>query len=70
MAIVPIDRAIAQRAGLLLGSAGLRSDAAIDAFVAATAASYRPAVIITGDSDDLGRLCASLPNVHVQPLAD
>ncbi len=70
MAIVATDRTIARRAGLLLGGAGLGSDAAVDAFVAATAAEHRPAVIITGDPGDLGRLCASLPDVHVQRLAD
>jgi predicted nucleic acid-binding protein len=64
------DRTIAQRAGLILGRAELGSHAAVDAFVAATAARYRPAVIITGDPDDFTLLCASLPAVHVQRLAD
>ncbi|MGD9704736.1 MAG: type II toxin-antitoxin system VapC family toxin [Acidimicrobiia bacterium] len=70
LAVIPTDRRIAQRAGLLLGRLGRGSEAAVDAFVAATAADHRPAVVITGDPGDLGRLCTHLPGVHVQPLSN
>jgi predicted nucleic acid-binding protein len=70
LVIVPTDRIIAQRAGLMLGRIGRGSEPAVDAFVAATAAQYQPVVIITGDTDDFALLCASLPAVHVQRLAD
>jgi predicted nucleic acid-binding protein len=70
LVVVATDRTVAQRAGLLLGQISRGSELAVDAFVAATAAEYRPAVIVTGDSDDLGRLCDLLPDVTVQALAD
>jgi predicted nucleic acid-binding protein len=66
--VVPTDRRVAQRAGLLLGTLGLGSDAAVDAFVAATAADNRPAAILTGDPGDLRRLVGDLPNVAVRSL--
>jgi predicted nucleic acid-binding protein len=66
--VVPTDRRVAQRAGLLLGKVGLSSEAAVDAFVAATAADNRPAVILTGDPGDLRRLVGDLPNVEVRSL--
>jgi len=65
--VIPTDRRIAQRAGLLLGEhAG--SETAVGAFVVATAADHRPAVILTGDPGDIGTLAAGLPNVIVQTL--
>ncbi len=69
LAVIATDRAIAQRAGLLLGRARLGSQAAVDAFVVATAAQHHPAVIVTGHLDDLGVLASGLANLHVQPLA-
>jgi len=64
--VIPTDRRIAQRAGLLLGEHGLGSETAVDAFVVATAMDHRPAVIITGDPGDIGTLATGVPNVIVQ----
>lgn len=66
--VVPTDRPIAEQAGALLEAAGMGSAAAVDAFVAATAAQTPAAVILTGDADDLGRLSSSLTNVAVEGL--
>jgi predicted nucleic acid-binding protein len=66
--VVPTDRPIAEQAGVLLEAAGMGSAAAVDAFVAATAAQMPAAVILTGDADDLGRLSSRLTNVAVQGL--
>jgi len=68
--VIPTDRRIAQRAGLLLGEHGLDSETAVDAFVVATATDHRPAVILTGDPGDIGTLAAGLPNVSVHTLQD
>jgi predicted nucleic acid-binding protein len=66
--VVPTDRAIAERAGLLLERLQLDSCHAVDAFVVATAATLGNAVIITGDPDDIGRLAAHVSAVAVQAL--
>lgn len=66
--IADTDRAVATVAGHLLGKHELDSCHAVDAFVAATALGAKPAVILTGDPDDLGRLIGDNPGVHVQPL--
>lgn len=66
--VVGTDRAIATRAGHLLGRNRLDSCHAVDAFVAATALGAGPAVVLTGDPDDLGRLVGDDPGVLVQPL--
>ena len=66
--VVPTDRPIAEQAGALLEAAGMGSAAAVDAFVAATAAQAPAAVILTGDADDLGRLSSTLANVAVEAL--
>lgn len=63
--LVERSRAIARRAGALLARAGLGSDHAIDAFVVATAAAFAPALIATGDPDDLGRLSSRMTHVHI-----
>jgi hypothetical protein len=42
--------------------------AAVDAIVAATALGASPAVILTGDPDDLSRLVGDDSSVHVRPL--
>ncbi len=68
LVVVPTDRAIAQAAGDLLERHRLDSTAAVDAFVVATAAARRPAVILTGDPDDLTLLASTVPNVAVQCL--
>ncbi|MGH3753455.1 MAG: type II toxin-antitoxin system VapC family toxin [Pseudonocardiaceae bacterium] len=66
--VADTDRAVATRAGDLLGRHGLDSCHAVDAFVAATALGARPAVVLTGDPDDLARLVGDAPGVHVRPL--
>lgn len=67
--VVPTDRPIATRAGDLLGRHSLDSRHAVDAFVAATALSSRPSVVLTGDPDDLVRLLGGEPGAGVQGLA-
>jgi hypothetical protein len=67
--VVDTDRRIAERAGRLLGQHGLDSCHAVNALVVATAASVQPAVVLTGDPDDLGRLAEGSPGVAVLPLA-
>ncbi len=56
--VAPVTPEIARRAGELLGATGLSSHrCAIDAVVAATALGLeRPAVLLTSDLDDMGRL--------------
>lgn len=66
--VVETDRVIATRAGQLLGHHGLDSRHAVDAFVAATAITQRPAVVLTGDPSDLSRLLGGEIGVQVQPL--
>lgn len=68
LVVVATDRTVAQRAGLLLGAAGLSSAHAVDAFVAATAAEHQPSVVLTGDVGDLDALCVNLQAVAVEPL--
>jgi hypothetical protein len=51
-----------------LGKNQLDSCHAIDAFVAATALGAGPAVILTGDPDDLSRLVGDDPGVQVRAL--
>jgi hypothetical protein len=66
--VLDTDRAVATRGGHLLGRNGLDSCHAVHAFVAATALDASPAVVLTGDRDDLGRLVGGDLGVHVQPL--
>ncbi|HET9257211.1 MAG TPA: PIN domain-containing protein [Pseudonocardiaceae bacterium] len=66
--VADADRAIATRAGLLLGHNGLDSCHAVDALVAATALGACPALILTGDPGDLRRLVSDDPGVQVRPL--
>jgi hypothetical protein len=66
--IVDTDRAIATRAGYLLGRNGLDSCHAVDTFAAATALGASPAVVLTGDPDDLARLVDDAWGVHIRPL--
>jgi predicted nucleic acid-binding protein len=66
--VVDTDRTIATRAGGLLGHHRLDSRHAVDAFVAATALRERPAIVLTGDPEDLVRLVGDDPTVRVQPL--
>lgn len=66
--VIDTDRAIATRAGHLLGRTGLDSGHAVDAFVTSTALGAGPAVILTGDPDDFARLLGDDLGVHVRPL--
>lgn len=66
--ITDTGRSIATLAGQLLGTHGLDSRHAVDAFVAATAYSHRPSVVLTGNPDDLTRLTGDAPGVGVQAL--
>ena len=66
--VVDTDRAVATRAGGLLGALRLDSRHAVDALVAATALGGRPAVVLTGDPDDLSRLVGDAVGVRVEPL--
>jgi predicted nucleic acid-binding protein len=66
----PVDEALGRRAGRLLGRA--RSDATIDALVAATALTVlerwgggRRCILLTSDPDDLTALLAGQTEVHV-----
>ncbi len=73
--VEPVSEAIGQRAGQLIGAAGMSSGQAVDAMVAATAiaaaeqaeASDRaPSVlVVTSDLPDLTRLVAGRPGVAV-----
>ena len=66
--VVPTDRAIAERAGLLLERLQLDSCHAVDGFVVATAATLGNAVMLTGDPDDMRRFAAHVTAVAVQAL--
>ena len=66
--VVDLSATAARRAGALLARAGLGSTHAVDAFVVATALELGPAVIATGDPDDLRRLAAGSPNLRIFAL--
>lgn len=66
--VVATDRTVATKAGDLLGRNGLDSRHAVDAFVAATAMTSRPAVVLSGDPDDLKRLLGGEAGVGVHKL--
>jgi hypothetical protein len=68
VARLPVDDRIAVRAGLLLTAAGMDSSNAVDAFLAATAATNAPSTVVTGDPADLQALTADLPDVDVYPI--
>ncbi len=63
--VVDLTRAMAKRAGSLLGRARLGSAHAVDAFVVATAIAFSSAVIATHDPDDLRRLATAHPSVRI-----
>jgi predicted nucleic acid-binding protein len=65
IAVVDLTDGASRRAGGLLTRAGLGSANAVDAFVVATAFELGPAVIATGDPDDLRRLARWTPNVRI-----
>lgn len=61
---VPLDEATARLAGQMLARA--RSNATVDALVAAEAVGSKPSVVLTSDPDDLGQLLEGWPGVLVQ----
>jgi PIN domain len=63
--VVDLTERTARRAGALLARAGLGSAHAVDAFVVATALELGPAVIATGDPDDLGRLARGAATLRI-----
>jgi hypothetical protein len=63
--VVDLTRAMAKRAGSLLGRARLGSAHAVDAFVVATAIAFSSAVIATHDPDDLRRLATTHPSIRI-----
>jgi len=83
VAVEPVSEAIGQRAGLLIGAAGMSAGQAVDAMVAATAIAEaeqaEPAdrvasvLIITSDLPHLTKLVAGRPGVavaHVSKLGN
>jgi predicted nucleic acid-binding protein len=66
--VVPMNEAIARRAGALLSAARLDSTCAVDAFVVATAVTLGGGVIATHDPDDLARLSVREPTITIWPI--
>jgi len=62
------DRSFARYVGGVLAAAGAGSGNMADAHVVAAAVEAGGGVVLTGDADDLTRLAASYPNVHVAPF--
>jgi predicted nucleic acid-binding protein len=60
----PLDEPTARLAGSLLAAA--RSNATVDALVAAEAIHHRPSIVLTADPDDLGALIAGHSGVAVE----
>ncbi|MFC0864952.1 PIN domain-containing protein [Sphaerimonospora cavernae] len=64
--VEPVSREIGEQAGKLIGAAGLATDQAVDAMVAATAAAQEgPVVIVTSDVPHLTALTAGHERIHV-----
>jgi len=67
IAVEPVTQHLAERAGTLIGKAGLSSQQAVDAMVVATAlAEPGPAVIVTSDVPHLSALAAGHDSVAVK----
>jgi len=62
------DRTFARYVGGVLASAGADSTHLADAHVVAAAVEAGGGVILTGDEDDLTRLSAPYPNIHVSKI--
>jgi predicted nucleic acid-binding protein len=79
VAIEPVTETIGQRAGDLIGAAGMSTQQAVDAMVVATAieqaeqaeaADRAPSVlIVTSDLPDLTKLVAGRPGITVTPVS-
>jgi hypothetical protein len=75
VAVEPVTGAIGQRAGQLIGAAGMSAQQAVDAMVAATAIEqaepaeaadrFASVLIVTSDLPDLAKLVAGRPGVAV-----
>lgn len=65
MRVRDTDRAFARYVGAVLTAAGADSSDMADAHAVAAAVEIGGGVILTGDEDDLNRLAASYPNIHV-----
>lgn len=62
----PVDETLARAAGSLLAGSG--TDNTVDALVAAQAARLAPALLLTGDPDDMSALLGDQRGVVVAPL--
>lgn len=62
------DRPFARLVGSVLATARATSADLVDAHVVAAAVESGGGVLLTGDPDDLQRLAASYPNVHVTAI--
>lgn len=62
------DRALARYVGGVLAAARSGSSDMADAHVVAAAVEAGGGLVLTGDPDDLTRLAASYPNVHVAAI--
>jgi predicted nucleic acid-binding protein len=65
IAVRETDRALARLVGGVLSAAAAGSEDMVDAHVVATAVESGGGTVVTGDPDDLERLSASYPHVHV-----
>jgi len=62
------DRSFARYVGGVLAAAGAGSTDLADAHTVAAAVEAGGGVILTGDEDDLTRLSASYPNIHIKSI--
>lgn len=65
MRVRDTDKAFARYVGAILTAAGADSSDMADAHAVAAAVESGGGVILTGDEDDLNRLAASYPTIHV-----
>jgi predicted nucleic acid-binding protein len=65
MRVRDTDKAFARYVGAVLTAAGADSSSMVNAHAVAAAVETGGGVILTGDEDDLNRLAASYPNIHV-----
>ena len=68
IAVRDTDRALARLVGGVLSAADAGSADMVDAHVVATAVESGGGTLLTGDPNDLERLAASYPHVHVTPI--
>jgi predicted nucleic acid-binding protein len=68
IAVRDTDRTMARLVGGVLAAADAGSEHMVDAHVVATAVEAGGGTLLTGDLDDLERLAAAYPHVHVAPV--